>query len=239
MVQRTSGGRPGSEEALPLVEPARTVNGRNPAIPRPLASVAARAMAYAMHRFAIAIPGLLVLSACAANTVDYPSLSRRPAERVSGTAQPAPAQTVPAPEMPDAQATSRIGALVTRAQASDARFASLESDARRAVTLAGNAATDSREWSNATVALASLASARSDTVTALADLDALYVDARLAGRTGAEIDVARSTVRDIAARQDAVLNTLEESLAAPNSSASQSIDEVVRAQPPSGPAPAP
>jgi hypothetical protein len=196
-------------------------------------------MAHAMHRIAIAIPGLLVLSACTANSVAYPSLSRRPAERISGTAQPAPAQTEPAPAMADAPATDRIDALVAQAQAADARFAAREGDARKAAALAGGTAPDSREWSNATVALASLASARNDTQAALADLDALYVDARLTGRNGGTIDAARSTVREIADRQDATLNALEDGLAAPASVVPASSQDVAQAQPPGGPAPAP
>jgi hypothetical protein len=121
-----------------------------------------------MHRLAIAIPGLLLLGACTANTSTYPSLARRPAERITGTAEPATAVTEPNPEPPGAETTDRIAALVAQAQTADAKFVTGQAEARRLVESASDAEVDSTAWSNATVALASLASARSDAEVALA-----------------------------------------------------------------------
>ena len=187
-----------------------------------------------MHRLAIAIPGLLLLGACTANTSTYPSLARRPAERITGTAEPATAVTEPNPELPSAETTDRIAALVAQAQAADAKFVTGQAEARRLVEAASDAEVDSTAWSNATVALASLASARSDAEVALADLDRLYAEARLAGKPGEAIAQAQASVQQLVTRQNTVIGELEDRMPMPASTS-----ETAQTRPPAESAPAP
>lgn len=167
-----------------------------------------------MRRPVPAIPVLLILSACAGNTSTYPSLARRPAERVIGTALPAAPDPRPGPVATSPEIASRLDAIVARARAADAQFAAREGATRRLIGLASGAAVASDAWSNATVGMAMLDSARSQTMIALADLDGLYAAARVNGEDSAQIGQARATVEALVERENAVLAGLRE-LAAP------------------------
>lgn len=156
------------------------------------------------------LPALLPILAAACSTAGtYPSLAQREVERVGGQANPVPGPaTVPAPPPPSADLTGRLDALVAAARAADRRFQTDRGAAERAVAGAGGVASDS--WSGASVALARLEASRSQTMTALADLDSLYVDARSAAPveespSALAIAAARSTVSDLVAAQDRVI----------------------------------
>lgn len=163
----------------------------------------------AMRRsISVAMLGLL-LAACAADQDGYPSLARRPAERVSGTAEPAPtASEVPLPPSSPEQA-GRLGQLVAQAQAADAKFQARTDETRRRVGAAANAAMASENWSVATIALAGLESARSEAMVALADLDAMYVADGVAGKDVIAIAAARNQVTALVEQEDAVLAELK------------------------------
>ncbi len=147
---------------------------------------------------------ILALPACSADTANYPSLARRPAERAASntpTAAPAPVSTAPDAELP-----ARLAALVERARDADARFVSLRDQAERAVAAGSGGAPGSEGWAVASVALASLESARSDAMIALADLDQLYAAARIASSgEWATIAAARDQVTALIGEEDRIL----------------------------------
>ena len=136
---------------------------------------------------------ILVLPACAADTANYPSLARRPAERAaSNTPTAAPA---PVPTAPDAELPARLAALIEQAREADTRFASRRAEAERAVAAGGGAAPGSEAWAVASVALA--------------DLDQLYAAARIASSgEWATIAAARDQVTAWIGEEDHILAAL-------------------------------
>ena len=127
-------------------------------------------------RIAILVP-LALVAACTSTQGDaYPSLATRPGERISGTAQPVPP---PAPPPATAAIGSRTVQLRAQARAAHARFGERRASAASLSAAAQGAAVGSESWSVAQVALASLEAARSEAMIALADLDSLYVTAKI------------------------------------------------------------
>ncbi len=158
---------------------------------------------------------VLTLDGCAADTENYPSLARRPAERVTGTFPVSSADpAVPAtPAAPNPEVAGKLAGLVGQARAADARFAAREPRARQLTSAAAGARVASEPWSVATIALADLESARSDAMIALADLDAQYTAERVSGGEGAAIAEARDQVTALVVHQDRVLAELHGRLA--------------------------
>lgn len=163
---------------------------------------------------AFALSAALLLTACA-SPGDYPSLARRDAERIAGSAEPAtpiPA-TPPPPAAPDAGLLARLEAIEARARAADLRLRQQRPRAELLVAAASGAAPGSESWSVATVALSGLESARSDAMLALADIDALHAVERLAhpneqSGDGLAIAAARDRVLENVAAQDGVIAAL-------------------------------
>lgn len=152
----------------------------------------------------------LLLSGCAADNAAYPSLARRPAERVSGTAEvvaAAPTQFPPAPP-PSADLIARLGQLSDQAQAAHGEFSSRRAEAQRLVNAAGGASVGGEGWAQASVALAGLETARSQAMIALADLDALYAAERIAGSDVTAIAATRDRVIGWISEEDQVLAQL-------------------------------
>ncbi|MCW1430436.1 hypothetical protein [Novosphingobium sp. JCM 18896] len=143
---------------------------------------------------------IAALTACAAAT-DYPSLERRSAERMTGSARPVtPEAPPPAPAPASPQLTTRLTQLVDQARAAHQRFGARRGNAQRLVAAGGSGAPGSEGWSVATVALSDLESARSDAMEALAELDQLFAaESIAAAETG-----NRQTVDTIAAARDQV-----------------------------------
>ncbi len=160
----------------------------------------------------LAAAGTLVLNACATDNASYPSLARRPVERVSGTAPAVAPAPVPAPEGPDPERTSTLDRLTAQARNADARFRTNTPHARSLIAAATGAAIASESWSIATIALADLESQRSQAMIALADLDALYAATVVARRDASTIAAARLQVVAIVAAEDAVLAGLKDGL---------------------------
>lgn len=150
------------------------------------------------------------LAACASDVGKYPSLARRPAERISGSFQPAPP---PVAQPPGPEVLGKLDGLVSRARSADARFGELASGARAQIRAASGAPVASESWAAATIALSGLESSRSEAMIALADLDALYAQEQIAGSDTTAIEFARSQVLAIVAEQDAVLADLRGVLA--------------------------
>jgi hypothetical protein len=156
----------------------------------------------------LALGTCLILSACA-SAPGYPSLAKRPAERIAGTAQPAtppPVAQTPAPLSPEMQA--RLAQLVERARAAHAVFTAGKGKADRLSSAARGAAVSSEAWVVATVALAELESRRSEVMISLAELDSLYAREKVDGGDGVSIAAARDQVTAWVADEDAVLAEL-------------------------------
>jgi hypothetical protein len=160
----------------------------------------------------------LLLSGCVSGRDDrFPSLAIRPAERVSGSAEPVEAAP-PRPTTVPAATESALDRLRREALEAHQRF---EGQRGRAATLtasARGAAVASESWSVAQVALADLEATRSQAMIALADLDRLYIAAWAgAAMTGgsAELDAvgaARDEVTRRIGEEDAALAGLRSRL---------------------------
>ena len=153
-----------------------------------------------------------LMAACpTAQAHAYPSLAIRPGERVSGTAEPVPAS---APPPATAATGSRTAQLRAQARAAHARFGERRASAALLSAAARGASVGSEAWSVAQIALASLEVARSEAMIALADLDSLYVTAKInAAPTDGSGDVdavgaARADVMAMIGEEDATLAAL-------------------------------
>jgi hypothetical protein len=113
---------------------------------------------------------LLLLAGLAgcASASDFPSLAPRPAELADN---PAPAEPPPPAGPVDSALAGRIAQLATDARQGQAEFEAEVGKAQAAVRRAGGAGSDS--WIEAQQAVSRLESARTKTMNALAELDAL------------------------------------------------------------------
>lgn len=154
----------------------------------------------------------LLLPACAASTA-YPSLAVRKVERVEGSGMPAVGSADAVPALPPASAdlTTRLAGLVDVGRKAHAAFQARQATAERAVAAAGPARGDA--WTSAEVALSDLQTTRSSALTALAELDQLYVDERAAhpeqiSPAAAAIGAARDQVDGWVSAENAVADRL-------------------------------
>jgi len=159
----------------------------------------------------------LCLQACAAPGT-YPSLAKRPAELVTGTAEPAPAETAP-PEAPppSEDLKTKVEGLVEQAKSAHGDFNASRDGTQRTIDSASGAARVSEGWVAAQVALASLEAARSGAITALSEIDQLYADERIAvpnvvTPSAALLESARGEVRALVDEESAFLLQLETQL---------------------------
>jgi hypothetical protein len=150
----------------------------------------------------------LALGACAGDKQGYPSLSIRPAERVSATYTPAAPAPEPAPPAPSAGALGQAAKL--RADAADAnrRFEAAAQAAQAPVNAARGAAPGSEQWSVAQVALADAEARHNETVAALASLDSIQVAAQTEGSALGDIETAVAEVSALADAESRRLDTL-------------------------------
>ena len=160
----------------------------------------------------LVLSAVLLLGACATSSNEYPSLARRPAERLTATYDAPPAPVAVVLPAPPASVTGRLGGLVDAAQTADAKFRAREARARTTVSAAGSAKVGSESWGTATIAVAELESARAEAMQALSDLDTLYNDTRVRGEDPGQIGAARDSVTGLISRQDQVLGELRSRL---------------------------
>lgn len=147
----------------------------------------------------------LALPACASPGT-YPSLARRDAERVSGSALPdAPEAPAPMPVPPTAGLPDRLDALVGQARDAHRRFMGARPGTDSLVARAAGSAIAGESWSAATVALAGLEASRSQAMIALAELDSL-----LAADAVAHFDSASGDAQAIASARDQVIALIGE-----------------------------
>jgi hypothetical protein len=154
---------------------------------------------------------LPLLAACSSPDGEYPSLDIRPAERVSGTLEPAPPTPYVPPPTP-AAVVDRLGQLAADAASAHRAFLAEAPAARSAVAAASGAEFGSDRWARGSVALAGLESARSRAMIALADLDRLMVDAAVAGEELERIVAVRNTVTAQVDEQNTTIEGLSRSL---------------------------
>lgn len=174
-------------------------------------------MEAAMTRFPLTAAcalAALPLAGCAADYDNYPSLAHRPAERISGTAEPAPPTTTPPPVVvPSPDLGARLAQLADQAQAAHREFTGRQARAEDLVSAARGASVGSDGWAQATVALADLESSRSQAMIALADLDELYAAERIGGGDAATIAATRDRVIGWIGDEDQVLARLRDRVA--------------------------
>lgn len=154
----------------------------------------------------------LALGACATDEGSYPSLAKRPAERITATWPPAPPPPPPPPASLDPANAERLDVLVAQARGADARFHAKEDRARQLVAGAAGAALGSESWSVATMAVSELEAARAEAMLAMAELDSIYATARTQGREVSQVEAARKQVTAIIAGEDRVLDSLKDTL---------------------------
>lgn len=132
-----------------------------------------------LYLASLALP--LTLASCASAPGAYQSLAKLDAERVSGTAKPAPPDTAPAPPPPVApDLEARIAQLRAQALQAHRDFEARTESTGRTVAAAAGTQPPADRWIEAQVALAGLQALRSNAVIALAELDRLHADERLA-----------------------------------------------------------
>ncbi|WP_420381881.1 hypothetical protein [Novosphingobium sp.] len=138
------------------------------------------------------LPALAVafaLAGCAGGG-NYPSLAQRPVELGYATRVPAPVAPV-AHGTPETAIVRQVEALRSDAAKSSGIFAQRAQEAEHLARAAHGSPLGSEAWSAATVAMAALDSARSDTAQSLGELDALQAKlAVTAGDTGNPDDKA-------------------------------------------------
>ena len=155
----------------------------------------------------------VALSGCAGRS-DYPSLARRPAERVTGSAQPAaPASpSAPAPPVLSDDMGARIDQLVEQARVAHAAFEAKRGAAERAA--GGSGTLGSESWASASIALAALDTAHATSLRALSQLDVIEADHRVevAGADdalSAAVIAARDVVSPLVEAERAVVDWLQ------------------------------
>jgi len=154
----------------------------------------------------------LALGACTTKEGTYPSLVKRPAERITATWPPAPPPPPPAPVPLDPATVSRLDGLLAQVSAADSQFSKKIARTRSVVGAARNAPMGSEAWSVASIAIAELESARAEAMVAMAQIDSIYADARTEGRDVTEIEVTRQKALGIIGAQDGVLDSLKGAL---------------------------
>lgn len=161
----------------------------------------------------------LILSACATD-VDYPSLARRDAERITGTLPPVDAEPEPPAPLPppDAVISAQLSQLVEKARTAHGRFGEKRGRAERLVGQAAGSAMGSESWAVASIAVAELESALSDAMIAMAAIDEIHAADALAhyntpSGDAPVIAAARDQVMDWIEEQDRTLDALSGRLA--------------------------
>ncbi len=173
---------------------------------------------YCTFRYApaLAIAALALAGCASANRARFPSLERRAAERQYGTALPVAApssQAAPAPLPANAGFAARVSELRGRAQDAHRAFSERQSAAAHLAAAARGAAPGSEAWSVAQIALAGLDSARSEGMTAMADLDRMLIAATEAAADGNDADLllvkpAHSEVQQLLGEEDRAIAAL-------------------------------
>jgi hypothetical protein len=182
-------------------------------------------MATRIHYQFLLSGGFALLAGCAAQG-DFPSLAPRAVEgdrspaaacRCNGQAKSAPAAAAAAPVADDPALGQRVTELVGRARTGEREFTEILPAARRSAGRAGRSG--SEPWIEAQQLLSRLEAARSSTVDALAELDALSIarseDAGTSLQDRERLAAAAQQIRELAEAQRAELGRLSAQLSTP------------------------
>lgn len=156
----------------------------------------------------VVLGAALLASGCASGSQEYPSLSTRNAERISGEMAAEASASAPSQAPLPADALARSAALLDRARTADQTFHAQLPASRSAAQAAAGQGPESNQWSLAQVALADLRAYRSEAAIALGDLDLIYADAALQFAQRDAIASARDEVAGMVVRQDRTLDLL-------------------------------
>lgn len=159
------------------------------------------------HQFSCGALAFALLSGCAGDSGQYPSLAIRDAERVVGQYVPASADDAASPVQPIASQQD-IAQLVEQAAESHRAFLAAQSSTSRLVSGARGTGADSDARAQALVALADLTSKRSNTAIALADIDLLAAKGSTEFASSSDLSAAQTLVVDLVDQQDRALARL-------------------------------
>ncbi len=177
-----------------------------PALPRPSGGLTPNAMRTIYPPLATCLLAL-GLTACAATSVNEPSLARRPAEAIDPRV-PIPSTPIAGPL--DAALQAQLNTLLAAGQSGSADF---DAEAGRAQSLAAAAGlAQSESWVQAQQSLSRLEGARSTTAKALADIDELAARRIQSGGLSigdqAAIEAASAELRAVSDRQADVIASI-------------------------------
>jgi hypothetical protein len=119
----------------------------------------------------------LTLAGCASVEGDFPSLAKRPYEKVNPVEEPVAIAETLTTQL-SAELQRQIDALLSRSSAAHAAFESALPSVSSTIQTAGNFATGSESWANAHSALSRTDSLRADGVAALGEIDTLIARER-------------------------------------------------------------
>lgn len=147
---------------------------------------------------------LLILSACGAPDVRFPSLERRNYETDAPIAPPA--ESPAAPSVLSAELDGKAAALIARHRAAHGAYLRGLPAVQSTASRAAGSSPGSEAWVNAHVQLSRLDKMRSDSVGALRDFDGLISEAgeRDAGVAALLTDAQRPVAQDVAAQNDEI-----------------------------------
>ncbi|MEP2990183.1 MAG: hypothetical protein ABJN65_14475 [Parasphingorhabdus sp.] len=143
---------------------------------------------------AISLLTMIAVSGCAMQTGDFPSLSKRPYENGPAIESPAPVSRPMATGLPASLQTA-VNQAIVKSNAAHKKFLENLPGVKNRVRAAGRSSISSESWVVAQMDLAALELIRSPSVTALADMDALYLQ-----RLNAEFEDAQPGGAQIVAR---------------------------------------
>ena len=155
------------------------------------------------------VAGASLLGGCAGGEGDYPSLLPRPIEQ---TAAVPPIEEAAPAAAADPAIDARVAALTADLDKGERAFAEAEGTARSAVSRSG--AVGSEGWLSAQQAISALESARNDVGSALAELDAMRLEAsqRSALVDTTRLDAAWVRADALATKQRETISSLSAAL---------------------------
>ncbi|MEP3049993.1 MAG: hypothetical protein ABJP48_03140 [Erythrobacter sp.] len=158
----------------------------------------------------VALSGIAacLLGGCVGSGDKYPSLEIRDAERITFAANPA-SQPDQGEVAPLAQMTADLPSILDRARAGGQAFDAAVPSARSAVLAARGTTPDNNNWARAQIALADLATHRTQVAIALSDADLLYAKAISESYRRGEIETLRQTIEAQLNAHDRVLAELD------------------------------
>ena len=163
-----------------------------------------------MIRRGFALLSVLLLAACASAQSQYPSLAIRPAERETGTFQPAPVEPVLTPPTPATR--DRVSQLAAQARSAHQAFVEMVASTRPVIAAARGKAVGDDAWAAGEAALADVRAARGKTMVPLADLDRMFDDAATTGQATDRIGAARNEVAGYVTSEDRTVDELSANL---------------------------